>query len=62
MPYRRVGKVVQHKKGGKWSKKQTAKSIPAAKRALNLLRGVEHGWTPTGAPARKPARKSSKRR
>lgn len=52
MPYRRVGKTIQHKKGGKWSKKQTATSIPKAKRAINLLRGVEHGWTPTGAPAR----------
>ncbi len=62
MPYRRRGKVVQHKKAGKWVKKQTAGSEAAAKRALNLLRGVEHGWKPTGAPARKPARKSSKRR
>jgi len=63
MPYRRRGKVVQHKKGGKWTKKQTARSVPAAKRAINLLRGVEHGWTPTGAPARrKTSSKARKRR
>jgi hypothetical protein len=23
-----------------------------AKRQMNLLRGVEHGWKPTGAPAK----------
>lgn len=57
MPYRRVGRTVFHKKGGKWKKKQTAKSVSAAKRALNLLRGVEHGWQPTGAPARKRRRR-----
>lgn len=62
MPYRRVGKTIQHKKGGKWTKKQTAKSVPAAKRALNLLRGVEHGWTPTGAPARRATSKTRKRK
>ncbi len=46
MPYRRVGKTIQHKKAGKWTKKQTAASIPAAKRAMNLLRGIEHGMVP----------------
>jgi hypothetical protein len=32
-----------------------AKNTTAAKarRQMNLLRGVEHGWRPTGAPARK---------
>jgi len=24
-----------------------------AKRQLNLLRGIERGWTPSGAPAKK---------
>lgn len=67
MPYRRVGKVVQHKKGGKWSKKQTCASPAAAKRAMDLLRGVEHGWKSTSRPARKQTRrkttsKSRKRR
>jgi len=51
MPYKRKGKTILHKKDG-WSKKQTAKSVPKAKRAMNLLRGIEHGWTPTGKKAR----------
>lgn len=51
MPYKRVGKTVYHKKNG-WKKKQTAGSTAKAKRAMNLLRGVEHGWRPTGEPAR----------
>ena len=59
MPYRRVGKTIQHKRAGKWTKKQTTKSIPAAKRAMNLLRGVEHGWKPT---RRKTASRPRKRR
>ena len=48
MPYRRKGKTIYHKKGGKWTKKQTCSSVAAAKKAMNLLRGVEHGWRPTG--------------
>jgi len=51
MPYKRKGKVVYHKKGGKWKVKQTATSVAKAKRAINLLRGVEHGWKPTGRKA-----------
>lgn len=51
MPYKRVGKTVYHKKDG-WTKKQTAGSVAKAKRAMNLLRGIEHGWTPTGKKAR----------
>jgi len=47
MPYRVEGSNVMHKKGGKWSVKQHCKSHAAAVRAMNLLRGVEHGWTPT---------------
>lgn len=53
MPYRRRGKTVQHKKGGKWSTKQVCASPAAAQRAMNLLRGVEHGWKPTGKKAKK---------
>jgi len=64
MPYRRRGSQVLHKKGGKWKVKQTCKSPAAAKRAINLLRGVEHGnWKPTGKPARDVRkRRSAKRR
>ena len=51
MPYKRKGRTILHKTDG-WSKKQTAGSVPKAKRALNLLRGIEHGWEPTGQPAR----------
>jgi hypothetical protein len=47
MPYKRVGKTIYHKKGGKWRKKQTCKSVPAAKKALRLLHGVKRGWKPT---------------
>jgi hypothetical protein len=47
MPYKLVGKTVMHKKDG-WSKKQTAKSIPNAKKSLRLLNAIEHGWKPTG--------------
>lgn len=37
--------------GGKVSAKHTSKA--KAKRQANLLRGVAHGWKPTGAKARK---------
>jgi len=37
-------------KGGEH--RATAKSPARAKRMVNLLRGVEHGWKPTGQPAR----------
>lgn len=30
-----------------------------AQRQANLLRGVEHGWRPTGRPARSKSRKRS---
>jgi hypothetical protein len=43
----RKGKVIYHKKNGKWEVKQVAKSVSNAKAALRLLHGVEHGWTPT---------------
>lgn len=32
-------------------------TMAKAKRQVRLLQGVKHGWVPTGAPARKPARK-----
>ena len=56
MPYRvrKVGggrvKVVNKATGRVHAKATT----PAkAKAQMNLLRGVEHGWEPTGAPAKK---------
>jgi len=36
--------------GGKVTARKTSKK--RAQSQLNLLRGVEHGWKPTGAPAR----------
>lgn len=36
--------------GGKVSAKETTKKKAEAQ--ANLLRGVEHGWKPTGKPAR----------
>jgi Zn/Cd-binding protein ZinT len=46
MPYRRSGNKVLHKKGSKWSVKQTCKSPAAAEAAIRLLRGVDHGVKP----------------
>lgn len=61
MPYKRVGKTVMHKKGGKWRKKAKAKSPARAKRQINLLRGVEHGnWKPTGKKARSLRKRKKK--
>lgn len=37
--------------GGKVSAKSTTKA--KARRQANLLRGVEHGWKPTGKKARR---------
>ena len=48
MPYKREGNKVLHQKGGQWKIKQTCASPTAAQKAINLLRGVEHGWHPTG--------------
>jgi len=36
--------------GGKVTARKTSKK--KAQSQLNLLRGVKHGWKPTGAPAR----------
>ena len=53
MPNRRKGRIIYHKKGGRWRIKQRCKSVANAKRALRLLRGVAHGWKPTRARRRK---------
>ena len=53
MPYKTVGKTVYVKKGGKWKKKATAKSAASAKAMVRLLRGVKHGWKPTGKRKKK---------
>ena len=51
------GKVRVSTPGGTKAKATT----PAkAKRQANLLRGVEHGWKPTGKPARGVGSKSKK--
>jgi hypothetical protein len=42
MPYKRKGKTIYVKKNGKWVEKQTCDSVGAAKRALRLLRAIEH--------------------
>lgn len=54
MPYktRKVdGYQVKNVQTGKVHAKATTKSKAQAQ--TNLLRGVEHGWEPTGKPARK---------
>lgn len=46
MPYRidpNNPRAVQKKSGGRWTRKQLTKSPAAAKRAIRLLRGIEHG-------------------
>lgn len=43
MPYKRDGKKVLHKKGGKWKVKQTCTSVANAKAAIRLLNAKEHG-------------------
>jgi len=43
MPYKIKGSKILHKKGGKWSVKQTCKSHENAVRALGLLQGLESG-------------------
>lgn len=42
MPYKRIGRTIYHKKGGKWLVKQVCKSIAAAKGALRLLLDLYH--------------------
>ena len=48
MPYKVIGKRVLHKTDGKWKTKQVCHSHNAALSAMHLLRGIEHGWNPTG--------------
>ena len=48
MPYKRVGKTIYVKRGGKWHVKSHADSVDNARKQLNLLRAVKNGWTPTG--------------
>jgi hypothetical protein len=43
MPYKIDGNQILHKKGGKWSVKQTCKSHKNAIKALGLLEGLESG-------------------
>lgn len=61
MPYKTKGKVVYHKKGGKWKVKQRCKTAANARAARRLLEGVKRGWKPTGKKKRKKKRKSRKK-
>ena len=56
------GKIIkvdgyQTKWGGKTTAKKTTKK--KAQRQLNLLRAIEHGWRPSGKPARDARKHSS---
>lgn len=53
MPYKVEGSNVMHYKGGKWHVKQHCSSPTNARRAMALLRGVEHGWHPTGKKSKR---------
>ena len=46
--------------GGKVKAKRTTKK--KGKRLLNLLRGIKHGWKPTGRPARDIRKRKKKAR
>lgn len=39
---------IWHKKDGRWSLKQKAKTAANAKATLRLLNGLEHGMEPSG--------------
>ena len=43
MPNKRVGRKILHKVGGRWKVKQVCSSVANAKKAMRLLRGIEHG-------------------
>ena len=47
MPWIRKGNTIYKRTSRGLKKKQRARSVGAAKKALNLLRGIEHGWKPT---------------
>jgi len=53
MPYMRKGREILKNVNGKWKHHAWCKSIIKAKKMLNLLRGVEAGWKPTGKKGRK---------
>ena len=60
MPYRRKGRIIETKSSGTWKKKQTCKSVANAKKAMLLLRGLEHGSIKSkdvGKPKRKRKKK-----
>jgi len=56
IPYKTIGSKIYHFKNGKWSVKQTCSSPANAKKAMNFLRGLEHGMVP-----KKKAKKKLKR-
>lgn len=47
MPYKSIGTKVYVKKDGWKVKTATAQSPASAKRMVNLLRGIKHGFKPT---------------
>jgi len=51
--------VVQTKSSGTWRKKAEHETKEKAQKQVNLLQGVEHGWKPTGKPAKSASKKSS---
>ncbi len=56
MPYgtKSVGKGTVKVVNTETGKVHAKATTPAkAKRQMNLMRGVEHGWQPTGKPAKK---------
>lgn len=62
MPYKLRGKTIYTKSNGRWKKKQTAKSVASAKRAMKLLYGIESGnITKSDLKKRRIKKKKSKR-
>lgn len=58
MPYR-VKRVDGYRVTSPHGTKAKSTTKAKAQRQVRLLRAVEHGWRPTGKPARKSRRKKS---
>ena len=61
MPYK-MKKVDGYKVTSPHGTKAKHTTKAKAQAQMNLLRGVEHGWKPTGKPARKKPRKKRSRK
>jgi len=61
IPYKIIGSKIYHFKNGKWSVKQTCSNPANAKKAVNFLRGLEHGMVPKKKVKKKAKKKAKKK-